>query len=33
MKHPHHDKAFFSELEKLCPKWKAIKLRLESLDV
>ena len=33
MKHPHHDKAFFAELEKLCPKWKAIKLRLESLDL
>ena len=33
MKHPHHDRAFFSELEKLCPKWKAIKLRLESLDL
>lgn len=33
VKHPQHDKAFFAELEKLCPKWRAIKLRLESLDL
>ncbi len=33
MKHPRHDKPFFNELEKLCPKWRAIKLRLESLDL
>ena len=33
MKHPKHDKAFFAELDKLCPKWKALKQRLESLDL
>lgn len=33
LKHPQHDKAFFVELDRLCPKWKATKLRLESLDL
>ncbi len=33
LKHPQHDKAFFIELDRLCPNWKAIKLRLESLDL
>jgi hypothetical protein len=33
LKHPQHDKAFFTELDRLCPNWKAIKLRLESLEL
>lgn len=31
LKHPKHDKAFFVELDRVFPNWKAIKLRLESL--
>lgn len=33
LKHPKHNKAFYIELEKLCPKWKDIKHRLESSDI
>ncbi len=33
IKHPRHNKAFFTELEKLCPKWRAIKQRLEAADL
>lgn len=33
LKHPAHDKAFFAELERVCPRWRAIKMRLESLDL
>ncbi len=33
IKHPWHDKEFYAELEKLCPSWRAIKHRLESLDL
>lgn len=31
--HPLHDKAFFAELDKLCPRWKLLKQRLESSEV
>ena len=31
IKYPRHDKGFFTELEKLCPKWREIKHRLEAL--
>lgn len=30
---PGHSKSFFAELERVCPRWRAIKLRLESLDL
>lgn len=33
LKHPQHDKAFFAELDRLSPNWKATKLRLESLEL
>jgi len=33
LKHPQHDKAFFVELDRLCPNRKVVKLRLESLDL
>ena len=32
LKHPGHDRAFYTELEELCPKWRSIKQRLESVD-
>jgi predicted metal-dependent hydrolase len=31
--HPKHDKTFFAELDRLYPKWEAIKLRLESMEL
>lgn len=33
LRHPQHDKGFFAELERFCPQWRAIKLRLESMDL
>jgi len=33
LKHPQHDKAFFVELDRLCPKWKTLKARLESMEL
>jgi hypothetical protein len=33
LKHPSHDRAFYTELEKHCPKWRDIKQRLESADL
>jgi len=33
LKRPQHDKAFFVELDRLCPNRKVVKLRLESLDL
>ena len=33
IKHPRHDKAFFTELEKLCPKWRVLKQRLETSEL
>jgi predicted metal-dependent hydrolase len=33
LKHPGHDRAFYVELETLCPKWRTIKQRLESVDL
>ncbi|MDD4016490.1 MAG: SprT family zinc-dependent metalloprotease [Kiritimatiellae bacterium] len=33
LKHPQHGKAFHAELDRLCPNWKGVKLRLESLDL
>lgn len=33
IKHPRHDKAFFIELEKLCPKWRVLKERLETSEL
>lgn len=33
LKHPKHDKAFFAELERLLPFWRAAKMRLESIDL
>ena len=32
IKHPRHDAAFYSELDKLFKNWKSIKQRLESFD-
>jgi len=31
--HPKHDKVFFAELDRLCPGWKAVKCRLESMEL
>ena len=33
IKHPQHDKEFYAQLEKLCPRWRAIKQRLETSDL
>ena len=33
LRHPQHDKGFFAELERVCPQWRAVKLRLESMDL
>ena len=33
IKHPRHDKCFYAELEKLCPKWRNHKQRLESVEL
>jgi predicted metal-dependent hydrolase len=33
IKHPRHDKAFYIELEKLCPNWKKTKQRLEEVEI
>jgi len=33
IKHPRHDKGFYAELEKLCPKWRNRKQRLESVEL
>ena len=33
VKHPRHDKGFYAELEKLCPKWREVKHRLEALEL
>lgn len=33
VKHPRHDKDFYTELEKLCPAWRELKHRLESSDL
>jgi hypothetical protein len=33
VRYPRHDKGFYAELEKLCPQWREIKHRLESLDL
>ncbi|MFH1708136.1 MAG: SprT family zinc-dependent metalloprotease [Planctomycetota bacterium] len=32
IKHPRHDRGFYAELEKLCPRWRAIKQRLEMSE-
>ncbi|MFA5043691.1 MAG: YgjP-like metallopeptidase domain-containing protein, partial [Kiritimatiellia bacterium] len=32
IKHPRHDRGFYAELEKLCPRWRAIKQRLETSE-
>lgn len=32
LKHPKHDKAFYAELEKLFPRWRETKLKLERAD-
>lgn len=33
LEHPRHDKGFYAKLEHLCPQWRAIKQRLETLDL
>lgn len=33
LKRPSHNQSFYSELEKLCPRWRDIKQRLESTDL
>jgi predicted metal-dependent hydrolase len=33
IKHPRHDKAFYTELELLFPKWRAVKQRLETAEL
>jgi predicted metal-dependent hydrolase len=33
IKHPRHDKPFYAELERLCPRWQAIKQRLEMSEL
>lgn len=33
LKHPRHDKGFYAELEKLCPKWRTLKQRLETSEL
>ncbi len=33
IKHPHHDRDFYTELEKLCPDWRMLKQRLESAEL
>ncbi len=32
-KNPHHDGAFYAELEKLFPNWKNVKQRLEPFEL
>lgn len=32
LQHPLHDKMFFAELEKICPRWRMLKHRLESFE-
>ena len=32
IKHPRHDRGFYAELDKLCPRWRAIKQRLETSE-
>ena len=32
LKHDRHNSFFYSELDKVCPNWKNVKQRLESLD-
>ena len=33
IKHPQHDRWFYAELERLCPKWRYLKLRLEKSEL
>jgi hypothetical protein len=33
LKHPRHDRRFYAELGELCPRWKAIKQRLETSEL
>jgi predicted metal-dependent hydrolase len=33
IKHPRHDHGFYAELEKLCPRWRALKQRLETSEL
>lgn len=33
IKHPRHDRGFYADLEKLCPKWRALKQRLETSEL
>lgn len=33
IKHSRHDRAFYAELAKLCPKWREIKQRLERSEL
>jgi hypothetical protein len=32
IKHPRHDRGFYAELERLCPRWRANKQRLETSE-
>lgn len=33
IQHPRHDKAFLAELERLCPRWRALKQHLETAEL
>lgn len=33
IKHPRHDSGFYTELEKLCPRWRDLKQRLETSEL
>ena len=33
IRHPRHDRGFYAELGKLCPKWRVIKHRLETSEL
>jgi predicted metal-dependent hydrolase len=30
--HPKHDRAFYAELDRYCPAWRTMKVKLESID-
>ena len=33
IQHPRHNRGFYAELEKLCPRWRALKQRLEMSEL
>lgn len=33
IKHPRHDKRYYVELDKLCPRWRMLKHRLETAEL